>query len=244
MFPAAFLSKCQQQLDKPIHRYFDLITGTSTGGMIALYLALGKPIDEILQLYRNEGATIFGKRFGGMLRALFGSIYSNDALIAILKHIFKDKTLNDACCRVCIPSVDLVSGKAKVFKTPHHDEYFEDYKLPIWIIAAATTAAPVYFPPFHSDRKTVYADGGLWANNPAFVGLAEAMKLGFSPANIRILSLGTGSTVFHKRCQDNGAGILSYWRLGRALVDIGFLAQSQGVVNSLNYIMGNTTVRL
>ena len=59
--PAAFLAGLEEDLDEPIGRYFDLIAGTSTGGILAIGLALGIPAKTLLELYENRGPTIFGQ---------------------------------------------------------------------------------------------------------------------------------------------------------------------------------------
>ena len=55
VFPAAFLAKLEEQIGAPIASYFDLIAGTSTGGIIAIGLGLGIPASDILKLYEEQG---------------------------------------------------------------------------------------------------------------------------------------------------------------------------------------------
>src|SRR6266480_5494931 len=64
VFPAAFLSKLEEHLDKPIGRYFDLIAGTSTGGIIAIGLGLGLSAGDIVKLYVEQGPAIFDQEHG------------------------------------------------------------------------------------------------------------------------------------------------------------------------------------
>lgn len=59
-FPASFLAELEEKIDKPIGSYFDLIVGTSTGGIIAIALGLGHKASEILELYEQHGPRIFG----------------------------------------------------------------------------------------------------------------------------------------------------------------------------------------
>ena len=65
-FPAAFLANLEQNLEHSIGRYFDLISGTSTGGIIAIGLALGMTAMEILELYENKGPAIFAQTRSGL----------------------------------------------------------------------------------------------------------------------------------------------------------------------------------
>src|SRR4051812_33794461 len=73
-FPAAFLSSIEEQLNKPIGSYFDLIAGTSTGGIIAIGLAMGLSASEINDLYQNRGAEIFGQHHHWLMNFLMGKL--------------------------------------------------------------------------------------------------------------------------------------------------------------------------
>ena len=65
-FPAAFLANLEKDLEHPIGRYFDLISGTSTGGIIAIGLAFGMRAADILKLYEDKGPAIFGQSNSGL----------------------------------------------------------------------------------------------------------------------------------------------------------------------------------
>ena len=80
-----------------------------------------------------------------------------------------------------------------LFRSPHDRRYRSDWKMPMWAVALATSAAPTYLPSFTYQGHT-YLDGGLWANNPSLVGVVEAMEMGASLANIRVLNISTTST--------------------------------------------------
>ena len=66
VFPAAFMARLEEHLEHPIGRYFDLIAGTSTGGIIAIGLGLGLSAGEILKLYVEQGPAIFGQGHGAV----------------------------------------------------------------------------------------------------------------------------------------------------------------------------------
>jgi len=238
--PATYLSYVEERLELPIHRYFDLTTGTSTGGLIALALARGISAKKIETLYREKGETIFTPRLrlpGKLLPRLTGSHYRGKPLHKELKRVFgKDTPLGEAKCRACIPALNITTGRVKVFKTRHHAEFERDYMLPMWRVAAATSAAPTFFPPvkFPSTGE-YYIDGGLWANAPSVVGAAEGMMLGAARENIRVLSIGTGKTAYYKDGAP-GAGPLGRFRFGvlgwgRDLVQLVMQAQSQRATN-------------
>ena len=111
----------------------------------------------------------------------------------ILDETLRDRTLDDAESRLCIPSFDGRHGEVYIFKTPHHPDFFMDGKEPMTKVAAATAAAPTYFRPLQDGGYT-FVDGGVWANNPIMIALVDAITcFDVSRDSIRILSLGCGS---------------------------------------------------
>src|SRR5690606_1475173 len=110
-------------------------------------------------------------------------------------------------------------GDTVVFKTSHHEDYIRDYQIPAYQVALATSAAPTYFAPFEvsyekrksSDKVNMknMIDGGIFANNPTLVALSEAIALGNKFEEIRILSIGTGSSTIvypkQKKAYSSGA---------------------------------------
>lgn len=234
IYPAKYLAELEADVRESIRRYFDLITGTSTGGIIAIALGLEIPASHILELYKSKGASIFGRRFP--FKALLRPKYRNDALIEVLKSEFGERRLGDSKCRLCIPAVDLSTGQTKVYKTPHHNEFITDWRLPAWKVAAATSAAPVYFPAFSMEGNDAKVDGGLWANNPSLVGVAEALFLGYSIDKIKLLSIGTGEAknFYMNPAKAQKAGLL-HWGLG--LINLTISVQSQAIHNQLTYIL-------
>jgi hypothetical protein len=101
--------------------------------------------------------------------------------------------LKDSQVRLVIPTFRAGESIPRLIKTPHSERYKYDWKLPMWAVGLATSAAPTYLPSFHFDDKT-YLDGGLWANNPSLVGVVEAKDLGAKIENIRVLNIGTTFT--------------------------------------------------
>jgi uncharacterized protein len=78
--PASFLASLEEDLDRPIGEYFDVIAGTSTGGILAIGLAMGIPARDLLDLYVRRGPHIFGQS-GGALATFAGDAWRR------LKHI-------------------------------------------------------------------------------------------------------------------------------------------------------------
>lgn len=204
ILPAAVLAEFERQQlgGKPIGEYFDLITGTSTGGIIALGLAVGLPASHILDLYVERGAEIFpplGTRFRGLksrlrhLRSLRHYRYERDPLQRLLRDTFDYKLFGEASRRLCIPSFDGFT-EVNVFKTPHHPDFRLDWKEEMVTIAFATSAAPTYFSVF-KDGSRQFADGGVWANNPVMIGLVDALTCyELDRSQVDVLSLGCGES--------------------------------------------------
>ena len=128
-FPAAFLATVEDTIEDNIANYFDLIVGTSTGGIIALGMGLGLSTKELLTFYEKHGPTIFkGNRVLRLLRWLGTSKYSNAALKNALRSCFGDKKLGNSKKRLVIPSLNLETGEVYIYKTAHHPRLERDYK--------------------------------------------------------------------------------------------------------------------
>lgn len=230
--PSTYLDRIQRSVDRPLYEYFDMIVGTSTGGIIALAVALGIPIQNVVKIMREGAGRLFKKQSEGYLKPK----YNTEVLINEIVSLFGETAvLHDARRRVCIPYVDLAEGKAKVYKTRHRIEYVRDQNLPAWKVAASTAAAPVFFLPFEVDVDKVNVDGALWANNPGVVGLTEALHMGIPIEQIRILSIGTGTKGFHKIKPRLGYG-LAGWHT--ALIDLSMQVQSESSNNIVKLICG------
>jgi patatin-like phospholipase/acyl hydrolase len=196
LFSIAFLATIEKQTGKNIVDYFDLMVGTSTGGIIALGLGLGLSAQEVLNFYTIEGEKIFpGGTIQKLVRSavsLFRPKYNADALEEALKKYFRDMRLGESKTRLVIPSFNPYTGDVYLYKTAHHYRLREDYKELVWKVARATSAAPTYLRSHKIGFLTDLIDGGIWANNPAMVAVTEAIGLlQQSPENIALLSIGT-----------------------------------------------------
>lgn len=183
-----------------IGEYFDLITGTSIGGILALGLASGKSARELERVFFERANDIFPTRraITNLVRSFFAPIYSSLPLRKTIEAMIgAETTFNDLTRRVMIPAVNLTTGKPQFFKTPHNPDFTRDGPLKLIDAALATSAAPTYFAPHHCpDLRAHFADGGLVANNPSYIGLLEVLKdmKSYSDAahkDIHILNIGT-----------------------------------------------------
>lgn len=199
VFPASFLATIEDMDCNGGHiaDYFDLIVGTSTGGIIALGLGLGLSAKEILEFYQMQGDKIFkGRGYFWESRYLtkvwqyFAPAYNPSNLKSALFEVFGRKILGDSKKRLVIPSLDLQRCKIHLYKTSHHERLKLDYLKPMVDVALATAAAPTYFPS-HNITGTPYIDGGVWANNPSIYAIMEALFIIDIPKeNVCVLSLG------------------------------------------------------
>ena len=175
---AAFLAEFERATGRPTHESFDLIAGTSTGGIIALALGLGYRAADVLQFYLDNAEVIFPPdRFDamGQARQALGSRYKPDALEAVLAEYFGDARLGDSRTRLLIPAYHADRGDIYIFKTSHHPRLRMDHRKRMAFVARATGAAPTYFPPAALEDGLRLIDGGVWANNPVQLAVTEAM---------------------------------------------------------------------
>ena len=194
--------------------YFDLIVGTSTGGILALGLSLGIPATSLCEFYHSRGEKIFPPSADtrwGRFKNLFRSKYSAEQLKGELESVLEDKQIGDCTTPVVIPTYNLSENKVRMFKTRHHVRFEKDHKIAAWKVARATSAAPTYLPACREIDQAQLIDGGVFANNPIMVGVTEAMGVfGIPSEDIEILSIGTTKAVRrHQRELDN-AGLAGW----------------------------------
>ena len=211
LFTATVLEELERALGVPLAQRFDLITGTSIGGIMALALAAEVPTTRLTTLFTTHGSSIFrsrrkasstllGKlRFGDQwLRAKYDATPLRKLLSA--PDLLGELHIRDLQHRVLIPTVNFTKGSAQLFKTPHHPRFWRDREHALVDIALATSAAPSYFP-IHAFDGQCYLDGGLVANSPAFLAVLEAKHfLGcVNSSRIHVLSIGT----MNSRCTND-----------------------------------------
>lgn len=170
--------------DVPLGRRFDLIVGTSTGGIIALALAMGKPAKEVVSFYEKHLKNIFGSRHKAKYGSwIFRPFYKPAPLHAALDEFFEGATLHDVTTDVCITAVSLQNAMPRFYKSAYLARNSARLSEKLVDIALATSAAPLYFPAHSMQHSASLIDGGVCANNPAMVALVEAMQ--FETSNKR-----------------------------------------------------------
>lgn len=196
LYSSTILEHLEEEFGGIISDYFDLICGTSTGGLIALAASQKIPATQISKIYKENGQDIFPRRskwfrwferieskwLGGKFfleQTMFFGKYSNRNLKAILEGLFQDKKIKDSYNLLCIPTYTVTEGRPWVFKFDHKEGNLSRDNEALYVdVALATSAAPTYLP-IHEiecyDNKQ-FIDGGVWANNPTLVGVIEAVK--------------------------------------------------------------------
>lgn len=209
LYSAKVLQHFEEKFNCCLSDYFDLLCGTSTGGLIALAASLKISMQAVCEFYEEEGKNIFPEyKKNKILSRLFkikmtaGDVkqiawkgkFSDIPLKAALHKVFGTHTIGESNNYLCIPSYTITEARPWVFKKDHHDLDRDDKAL-YTDVALATTAAPTFFPVAeisYYDNKQ-FIDGGVWANNPTLVGLLEALThfvgKGKEFDRIRILSI-------------------------------------------------------
>ena len=257
VFPAHYLELIEVELQKrtdgktKIYQHFDLITGTSTGGIIALALSLGIPTSEIHKLYLENAKNIFGKG-KCFLSQIFNAKHKNKYLENLVKMKFQEHfegrnpRLIDAKTEVCIPIYDLNKGNLSVLKSKYHPNFIRDYHVPMYQVAMATAAAPTYFNSYSNSYTDLNGinkqfankiDGGVMANNPTLVAFLEATKtFGKNVKDLEILSIGTGTKKFTDGVNRKNWG-LKYWvGKNKRIFELFMQSQSQLVENYISLL--------
>lgn len=237
---AGILTSVEESLGKRVTDHFDLIVGTSTGGILALGLGLGIPTFSLVDLYRTRGEKIFPKppsRLVQKVVSLFRRKYSDKALNKELREVLGDRTIGECSIPVVVTSYDLAANDIRLFKTRHHTNYRFDHKLPAWKVARATSAAPTYLPACREIEQAQLIDGGVYANNPIMIGITEAINtFEVDLSNIRVLSIGTTQAIKrHNRSLDT-AGMLLW---GINISDMFISAHSALAMSQAKRFLGN-----
>lgn len=236
---AAILAKFEEDLNTRVIDHFDLIAGTSTGGIIAIGLGLGLRPRELLQFYIEEGPKIFGSRL--QLSHWLSAKHGAKALESALQRCFGDRKLGDSTKRLLIPAYNLSTDDVYIFRTAHLQRLKRDYKVPAWQVARATSAAPTYIPCARDIDRLRLIDGGVWANNPSMVALVEVAgkhNLGIPLEQIRMLSIGTSNAVHDRKDRLNNGGLIAWGRDGDA-VEVIMRGQSLGANNQATFLLGD-----
>lgn len=203
LIPALVLDRIEQETGRRIAELFDVIAGTSTGGILALGLVCpgedGHPrytAAELADLYVDDGRTIFPHEHLARERQLIGPKYPSGGRDGVLGDTLGDMRLKDALTEVIVTSYD-IERRRPVFFRSALAKRSEDQDFLARDVARATSAAPTYFAPVCIERLDphpayVLVDGGVFANNPGMCAFVDETTVKGSEERVLMVSLGTG----------------------------------------------------
>lgn len=234
IIPVLVLKEIERRSGKRILDLFDIVSGTSTGGLIACGITVsddGKTskytLEDIEKIYVEHGKDIFPKKsafknFISKITSLKNPKFSPDGLQKVLTDMMGQKRISDCAKPILVTSYDLFNNEAILFKYRHAIKYPENNALLV-DVCRATSAAPTYLPAYdfvYENKKRICVDGGLYMNNPSMGTIIELIKYHTEKpynlqelklADISILSLGTGhytSKIAQKKVE--GWGLLDW----------------------------------
>jgi patatin-like phospholipase/acyl hydrolase len=273
ILPVRVLVALEEMTGQPTADLFDIVVGTSIGGIGALGLMrpdeAGQPrwkARDLLDEYSARAAEIFPdtslswpqslQQVSDMIRrpsptaALLGSNprlgnarYDPAGLIDILTGQLGGTMLSEALRRTIVTSYDVRSQRPVLFDSQAvRDGLQED--VPMITVARASSAAPTYFPPMEdtdADGETrLLVDGGIFANNPALLGLQAALTEGVPPERIVLVSLGTGMHSPNSSLTRAEYMGMSWFRLAQSLLESAQVGNVAVIDSFLRTAVGET----
>lgn len=249
-FTASVLATWEKLTGLRIVDHFDLIAGTSTGGILAIGLGLGLSGQEMLDFYKKRGPIIFPvTRFRSKakhtLRHICVPKYSQTLLLRELESAYykdgKKVYLKNSLCRLIIPAYHAVAGASYLFRTPHHPDLTADANAEAAHVALATSAAPTFFTAAkiaNMVSESSYFDGGVWANSPVMAAIIEAVTFLKIPLErIDVLSIGTTEEPFTVRKQSR-SGLVG-WVRKKKILDLLMNVQQESSLKLAEHLVSN-----
>ncbi len=246
IIPAAFLIEFEKRTGKPTCELFDLIAGTSTGGILAASLtlpdSLGKPkysAEQVRSAYFEHGGDIFHKSLLRSVTTLGGlarPIYSPRALETMLEQYLGSERLHTTLTEILVTAYDMASSTPWFFKTSfakHHRSPAFDPLLTQ--VVRATTAVPAYFPPLMMEGHCMI-DGGVFASNPALCAYAQARNMYPDEEEFLVVSLGTGLQVHKRSCPEIENWGIANWAV--PIIDVMLNSSSETVNYQMRALNG------
>lgn len=194
---------------------FNMIVGTSSGGIIACALAKGITLQDVVRLYREYGPRVFSRKLPkvtsvwevtkivcDLLRRQKSLQEGEAALREALERMLGKSTIAEIFHQrniaLAITAVEMSRHAGWVFKTPHFEgTNHRDDNFTLVDVCLSTSAAPIYRSiadvslKENGESRWMFVDGGLWANNPVVVAFLEALDVAEESQPIEIFCLGT-----------------------------------------------------
>lgn len=251
LIPSLVLAEIETRTGRAVAECFDLIAGTSTGGILALGFSSddgnGRPrysAKDLAGIYQRRGKEIFPRSLWKGVTSIGGlgdERYTHTGLEHVLREYFDDAALSSCLTRTLITSYDIENREPLFFKSWKS----EHRSVLVREAARATSAAPTYFEPALvtvDGAMKALVDGGVFINSPVVSAYAEARRLFPDEDNIVVVSLGTGELVRRIDYED----ALGWGRLGWALPLLSCMFD--GVADAADYqmraLLGDNYIRL
>ena len=207
LVPLLILKEVEKITGKKIYELFDLIVGTSTGGIIACGLTATKDgktpllsIDKLIELYTTKGNIIFPYKNNifTKINSVFNPKFCPDGLDKELSNYFQGLKLSNTLKPIIATSYDIRNNEVVMFKSRKSNE--PGYDCLLKDLCRATSAAPTYLPSYemnYGGKLRTCIDGGVFINNPSLAGVSDVIRntYGIEDINVEdisLLSLGTG----------------------------------------------------
>lgn len=244
IIPAIILAEIERRTQKKISDMFDLVAGTSTGGLIAAMLVSQQhpSAQNIVDLYEKRGHEIFSRdlcEFIFSFASLSDHKFSSTGISKVLSDVLGDETIDGVKKDLLITAYDINNREPYFFKSWRPD--FNG--IPLVTICKATSAAPTYFEPVDTSiqgKDRTFIDGGVFVNNPAVSAYVEAIRI-YGP-DVYVLSLGTGTLVESIKYEDAKSWGKIEWI--SPLLDCMFGASSDVVDYQMDMLLGEDFTRL
>lgn len=238
IIPALVLAELERRSGRRVFELFDLIAGTSTGGILACALCAPDPLPagELVALYEEEGPRIFERSLWQRIQSAEGLLdekYDAAALDRALDRFLADKRLSETIPDLIVPVYDMTIPGPRFYKSREAREG-ADRDAPLSLVARATSSAPTYFEPLR-DGERALIDGGVFALNPAMCAYAEVLR-GYRDAEVTLLSLGTGERTRRRSWEEVKDWGLARW--ARPIIDVVFDGISDAVDYQLRHALG------
>jgi hypothetical protein len=254
LFTIEVLARMEQSAGRPIGECFDLISGTSIGGIIAIGLAMGQSAERIKKEFIDRGEDIFPTRkpprttLGkclAMWRSASKPKHDGVALRKTVESVIgKDTLIRDAKTRLLVPAINMTTGRVQMFKTPHHERLTLDGPRSAVDVAMATSAAPLFLP-LSKMGENYYADGGLVANAPDACAIHEAIHFCDQKfEDLRLISIGTTLTGFGLPTSLGADFGAKKWVENQRIVATVMGAQQQMVNYMTGHVLGDRYLRI
>jgi patatin-like phospholipase/acyl hydrolase len=254
LFSAIILEDLENKAGKPLRECFDLVAGTSIGGILACGIATGVPAERIRKEFERLGTRVFERPQVTVLsRKLFelprvgllSARYSRSGLAEAVQGVLGDNaeiSLASLTKPLIVPAVSATTSEAVVFESGRNSG--SNGHVSLKDVAFATSAAPTFFPE-HNISGNSLVDGGIIANAPDVVAIIKAMTtFGRKADEIRLLSIGTTGAASGEVYRPNRASGIVGWMMARNLFGLTVAAQQNLAVSLSTDLLGHRAVRV